>query len=129
MTKLSVLKHHGGNRTTGKQLASTIFKDIYRFSFADPSVLKKYRVVVTTYDTVKSEYESHSPSAKDESAAKKKTTKKAAVDSSDDSEHETFGRTIKKPAKKAAVKKCALYGVQWWRVVLGKVFNFFSLTL
>ena len=119
MTKLSVLKHHGANRTTGKQLMSTIFKDLYPFSFADPSVLKKYRVVVTTYDTVKSEYESHSPSAKDESAAKKKT-KKAAVDSSDDSEHETFGRTIKKPAKKAAVKKCALYGVQWWRVVLGR---------
>ena len=128
MTKLSVLKHHGANRTTGKQLMSTTFKYLYRFSFADPSVLKKYRVVVTTYDTVKSEYESHSPSAKDESAAKKKT-KKAVVDSSDDSEHETFGRTIKKPAKKAAVKKCALYGVQWWRVVLGKVFNFFFLTL
>lgn len=105
MTKLSVLKHHGANRTT------------------DPSVLRKYRVVVTTYDTVKSEYESHSPSAKDESAAKKKTAKKAAVDSSDHSEHETFGRTIKKPAKKAAVKKCALYGVQWWRVVLDEAHN------
>jgi len=127
MTKLSVTKHHGPNRTTGKQPMNRISKDLHRFSFSDPSVLKKYRVVVTTYDTVKSEYESHSPSAKDESAAKKKT-KKAAVDSSDDSEHETFGRTIKKPAKKAVAKKCALYDVKWWRVVLGEVFNHPPLT-
>jgi hypothetical protein len=127
MTKLSVLKHHGANRTTGKQLMSRISKSLYRFSLSDPSVLQKYKVVVTTYDTVKSEYESHSPSAKDDSAAKKKT-KKAAMDSSDDSEHETFGRTIKKPAKKAGVKKCALYGVKWWRVVLGEVFNIPLLT-
>lgn len=126
MTKLSILKHHGPNRTTGMQLMSRISKDFYRFSLSDPSVLRKYKVVVTTYDTVKSEYESHSPSAKDESAAKKKT-KKAAVDSSD-SEHETFGRTIKKPAKKAGVKKCALYGVKWWRVVLGEIFNLPPLT-
>lgn len=100
MTGLRVVKHQGPNRTT------------------DPQELQRYHVVVTTYDTVKSEYDMFSPPAKDESKPSK-SSKKAAKVSDSDSEAEDFGRPARKVKGKAGTKKCALYGVQWWRVVLG----------
>ncbi|CAA7266240.1 unnamed protein product [Cyclocybe aegerita] len=107
MTGLRVLKHQGTSRTT------------------DPAVLQRNHIVVTTYDTVKSEYEAFSPSAKDESKSSKSSAKKKKDDSDDDSsEAETFGRTVAKKGKaKAPVKKCALYGVKWWRTVLDEAHN------
>jgi Superfamily II DNA/RNA helicases, SNF2 family len=99
-TKLRVMKHQGTQRTT------------------DPNVLKKYHVVVTTYDTVKSEYDAYSPPAKDESQAKSK--KKSSSLSDDSDSDEDSEEVIKKPGKgkKAPAKKCALFGIKWWRVVL-----------
>ncbi|TEB08841.1 hypothetical protein FA13DRAFT_1616886, partial [Coprinellus micaceus] len=60
MTKLRVVKHQGTSRTT------------------DPAQLRKHHVVVTTYDTVKSEYETYLPPAKDEGQAKLKLKSKSA---------------------------------------------------
>jgi len=77
---------------------------------------------VTTYDVVKSEYEAHISSAKDESQPKSKKNNKSA-DSDDDSDDsgEHFGRTIASKARKSKVpKKSALFQVQWWRIVLGQ---------
>lgn len=79
--------------------------------------MRKYHVIVTTYDTVKSEYMAYSPSAKDASKASSK--KKASKDDDDDdSESDSFGKKAVKKKGKAA-KKCALYDTKWWRVVLG----------
>ncbi|KAF8062181.1 SNF2 family DNA-dependent ATPase [Lyophyllum atratum] len=106
---VSVHKHHGPTRT------------------ADPLVLRKHRVVVTTYDVVKSEYDAYSSSAKDESQTKLKSKKKAAEasdsdDSSGSGEH--FGRTIAAKTKKAkSPKKSALFHVPWWRIVLDEAHN------
>lgn len=89
-------------------------------------MLQKYHVVVTTYDTVKSEYMAYSPAAKDESKASssKASSKKTSPNTSDDDSEEDFGRGIKKPAVKgkAPVKRCAIYGIKWWRIVLGAFF-------
>ena len=84
-------------------------------------MFRRYHIVVTTYDTVKSEYVSYSPPAKDESKTSKASSKKSTPDDSDDESEEDFGRTIKKPAVKgkAPVKKCAIYGLKWYRIVLG----------
>lgn len=103
MTNLRCLKHHGPDRTN------------------DPAFLRKYHVVVTTYDTVKSEYAAHNPAAsKAKNESKATSKKKSTKDSEEQSEDE-------KPKKKgkATVKKCAIFGVKWWRVVLG---GFLSLT-
>ncbi|KAF8065081.1 SNF2 family DNA-dependent ATPase [Lyophyllum atratum] len=106
---VTVHKHHGPTRT------------------ADPLVLRKHRVVVTTYDVVKSEYDAYTSSAKDESQTKLKSKKKAAEasdsdDSSGSGEH--FGRTIAAKTKKAkSPKKSALFHVPWWRIVLDEAHN------
>ncbi|KDR77106.1 hypothetical protein GALMADRAFT_66302 [Galerina marginata CBS 339.88] len=106
MTNLTVLKHQGPNRT------------------ADPAVLQKYFVVVTTYDTVKSEYMAFNPPAKDESKASSKASSKKPTSSDEDSEEEDFGKTVKKKAAgKAGKKKCAIFGVKWWRAVLDEAHN------
>ncbi|KAH9474606.1 putative ATP-dependent helicase [Psilocybe cubensis] len=111
MTSFKVLKHQGTTRTT------------------DPNVFNKYHVVVTTYDTVKSEYMSYNPPAKDESkSSSKSASKKSTPDNSeDDSDEDSFGRTIKKkvPAgkSKAPVKKCALFATKWWRIILDEAHN------
>jgi hypothetical protein len=89
-------------------------------------VLQRYHVVVTTYDTVKSEYMAYSPAAKDESkgSSSKASSKKTSPNTSDDDSEENFGRAIKKPAVKgkAPVKRCAIYGIKWFRIVLGAFF-------
>ncbi|KAA1474425.1 hypothetical protein DENSPDRAFT_882790 [Dentipellis sp. KUC8613] len=105
---LRVIQHHGQSRTT------------------DPSVLERAHVVVTSYNTVSSEYAAYTPDAKDESKPKK-SQKKKSVDSdseSDELSSETFGRTLK--AKKSAPKgkqKNALFKVKWWRIVLDEAHN------
>lgn len=78
-------------------------------------MLRKQHIVVTTYDTIKSEYSSFNPAAKNESKASS-SKKKANKDSDDDSDSDP--RTVKKRSKNAS-KKCALYGVKWFRIVLG----------
>ena len=80
--------------------------------------MEKYHVVVTTYDTVKSEYDSYNPSAKDESKKSKATSKKKNNDSDfDDYEPDSF-----KTKRSKGAKKCALFNVKWWRSVLGAIF-------
>ncbi|TFY65094.1 hypothetical protein EVG20_g5717 [Dentipellis fragilis] len=106
---LRVIQHHGQSRTT------------------DPSVLEHAHVVVTSYNTVSSEYAAYTPDAKDESKAKKKSQKKKSLDSdseSDELSSETFGRTLKakKPASKSK-QKDALFRVKWWRIVLDEAHN------
>lgn len=86
--------------------------------YIESSVLAKYHVVVTTYDTVKSEYASYSPPAKDES---RKVKSKAKVAGSD-SESESLEKTRKSKAK-AGAKRCALFAHKWWRIVLGALFK------
>ncbi|KAG7442867.1 uncharacterized protein BT62DRAFT_935597 [Guyanagaster necrorhizus] len=100
MTSLKVKSHHGGSRTS------------------DPGELRKYQIIVTTYDVVKSEFAAHRPPAKDESKQSKLKTSKDDVDSSDEAEH--FGRTLKskeKPKHQVKVKD-ALFHVKWWRIIL-----------
>lgn len=102
---VTVLKHHGSSRTS------------------DPLVLRKYHVVVTTYDIVKSEYLAYSP-LKDESKAKTSKKKKnlATRESSDsDGSAENFGRTVARSSKSA--KKSALFQVHWWRIILDEAHN------
>jgi hypothetical protein len=81
--------------------------------------LEKYHVVVTTYDTVKSEYLSYNPPAKDESKKSKASSKGKAAESDSDSESDSFAKAKKSKSKGA--KKCALFCVKWWRNVLGAI--------
>ena len=87
--------------------------------YIDHTVLEKYHVVITTYDTVKSEYDSYNLSAKDESKKSKASSKRKDTDSDfDDSESDSFSKT----KKSKGAKKCALFNVKWWRSVLGAIF-------
>ncbi|KAG6890238.1 hypothetical protein C0992_002766 [Termitomyces sp. T32_za158] len=97
---VTVLKHHGPSRTS------------------DPVALRKFRVVVTTYDVVKSEYEVHTSGAKDESQTRLPSKKKNEVCSDDDTSSgppNKFGRSLKTKAKKnKANKKC--FGIDESRI-------------
>jgi hypothetical protein len=86
---------------------------------------------VTSYNVVSSEYAAFTGDAKDESGAKTKKKKKAASESDSESgdsdSSSNFGKTLKQartakkaPAKKKGKKLDALFGVQWWRIVLGE---------
>lgn len=98
MTKLTVSKHHGNSRTT------------------DPITLQKHRVVVTTYDVVKSEYAAFSLAAKDESKKKK-----VSFPDSESDEAEYFDRNVTKTvASNSKKEKDVLFRVKWFRIVLGK---------
>ncbi|KAF7311329.1 hypothetical protein MKEN_01034600 [Mycena kentingensis (nom. inval.)] len=93
--------------------------------------LKRAHVVITTYDTVRSEHAAFAPTTKDDIKAKAK--KAAAADASEEesaeeSEVEHFGRKLaskSKPAAKkpAKPKACALFEVKWFRVVLDEAHN------
>ena len=76
-------------------------------------------IVVTTYDVVKSEAPTGG-TAKDEGTAKSK--KKAAASSDDDSD-DIVARPVVSKGKKKAMPKNALFGIRWWRVVLGECIN------
>jgi hypothetical protein len=127
MTNLKALKHQGTSRTAGKY---NIFVFVLYIAFVnllfyiDHKILEKYHVVVTTYDTVKSEYDSYNPSAKDESKKAKASSKAKNADSDfDDSDSDS----IKKSKRSKGAKKCALFNVKWWRSVLGAILK--SLTI
>lgn len=69
----------------------------------------------------------YNPSAKDESKA---SSKKMTPEGSEDDTDEDFGKTVKKKTTaKAKAKKCALYGVKWWRIVLGRLTTLVPLVL
>lgn len=106
----TVIEHHGPNRTIG------MFKSCSRITgsywFADPEKLKKAHVVITSYSIVANEYAAHSGDGKDESKSKSKKSKKDDDESSDE-------EVLPKKSRKAPKKKAALFGVKWWRIVLG----------
>jgi hypothetical protein len=85
-----------------------------------------YHIIVTTYQILASEFAS-STSAKDEGskARKSNSAKRNSSDSDsfiDDSDDSTaFGRSLAKKKTKSKPKagKAALYGVNWFRIVLG----------
>jgi hypothetical protein len=121
---LTVIKHHGPSRTAGKLTYFANPLSLLTLTHLDPNTLRKVRVVVTTYDVVKSEYEAHIGTTKDESQPKSGAKKKKAAVPSDDDDSddsvEHFGRTIAAKAKRSkAPKKSALFQVKWWRIVLG----------
>lgn len=102
-------------------------------SYVDPffSISSIYGLFqVTSYTTAASEYASWSGDAKDKTSGAK-TKKKTKEHSESDKESEdsdsssNFGKTLKQarakkaPARKKTKKHCALFDVQWWRVVLG----------
>ncbi|KAI0037045.1 SNF2 family N-terminal domain-containing protein, partial [Vararia minispora EC-137] len=104
----TVKEHHGPNRTT------------------DPSVLGQAHVVVTSYQTVASEYSTFRPEVKDESKSKSSKHKIKAPGIDSDSESELFGRALvdrKKSAPRKAKLKDALFRVKWFRVVLDEAHN------
>ena len=108
--------------------------------YIDHRVLEKYHVVITTYDTVKSEYDSYNPSAKDECKKSKATSKKKINDSdfddyepdsfttkrskgkNNDSDFDDYEPDSFKTKRSKGAKKCALFNVKWWRSVLGAIF-------
>ncbi|EMD37109.1 hypothetical protein CERSUDRAFT_155596 [Gelatoporia subvermispora B] len=96
---LKVIEHHGSSRTS------------------DPAALERAHVVITSYNTVASEYGAYTESAKDEGT---KTKSKKAADS-DDSDSIRIARTVRKRAP--AKKKDALFRVKWWRIVLDEAHN------
>jgi hypothetical protein len=73
---------------------------------------------VTTYDVVKSEYDNYCASAKDESQTTLKPKKKKGAESDDDSD--SSGAVRKSKPRSKAKTKCALFGVKWFRIVLGR---------
>ncbi|KAF9078547.1 SNF2 family N-terminal domain-containing protein [Rhodocollybia butyracea] len=109
-TGLTVVKHQGTTRTS------------------DARDLRKAHVVITTYDTLKSEYNTFAgPDAdsKSQSKAKSKAKKAPVVEDSDSSDVEHFGRTLQKnaPKKSAKAKKEALFKVSWFRIILDEAHN------
>ncbi|KAJ7685568.1 SNF2 family DNA-dependent ATPase [Mycena polygramma] len=109
---ITVLKHQGTSRSKTS------------------AALRRAHVVITTYDTLRSEHAAFAPTAKDEIKTAAAKAKKASADSdSDDSDSEAdhFGRTVaakkgKAPAK-SKPKVCPLFEVKWWRVVLDEAHN------
>ncbi|KAJ3980544.1 SNF2 family N-terminal domain-containing protein [Lentinula detonsa] len=103
-TGLTIVKHQGSSRTS------------------DPRVMKRAHIVITTYDTLKSEYGAFNPA---DVKRKSKSKQAAASDrDSDTSDAEHFGYTLKKATKKTPKgKKDALFHVQWFRVVLDEAHN------
>ncbi|ESK91914.1 dna repair protein rad5 [Moniliophthora roreri MCA 2997] len=109
---LNVIKHQGPSRTS------------------NPHELRNAHVVVTTYDTLKSEHASFNPPVKEAKAPPKSKAKKPAEDDPDDSssEGEHFGRALKKNTKAKGNSgkgktKDALFRVRWFRVVLDEAHN------
>ncbi|KAE9405481.1 hypothetical protein BT96DRAFT_915973 [Gymnopus androsaceus JB14] len=104
---LKVVKHQGTARTS------------------DPKVLRRAHVVITTYDTLKSEFGAFNP-AEGKPKAKANSKKVASSEDDSDSEAEYFGRSLKKnaPKKKSTkAKKEALFHIQWFRVILDEAHN------
>ncbi|KAJ7481191.1 SNF2 family DNA-dependent ATPase [Mycena galericulata] len=105
---LTVVKHQGTSRAKSS------------------AALRRAHVVITTYDTVRSEHAAFAPTAKDEikNAAKAKAKAKASADSdsndASDSEAEHFGRT-ERASRKRRSARCST--MKWYRVVLDEAHN------
>jgi hypothetical protein len=90
--------------------------------------LRRAHVVITTYDTVRSEHAAFAPTAKNElKTAANKAKASTDSDSDSDSDADHFGRTVaakkgKAPAK-TKPKVCPLFEIKWWRIVLGKILS------
>lgn len=84
----------------------------------DPEILKRTDVVITTYDVLRSEHKVYSGTA-----TKSKTQAAKQHEDNSGSDDSLLGKSLpKKNAKrapKAKAKLCALYDIQFWRVVLG----------
>ncbi|KAJ7311499.1 SNF2 family DNA-dependent ATPase [Mycena albidolilacea] len=95
-----------------------------------PATLKRAHVVITTYDTVRSEHAAFSPTTKDDLKASAAKAKKSSAESDadgSDSDADHFGRTVAakkgKTAAKPKPKVCPLFEVKWWRIVLDEAHN------
>ncbi|CAK5280366.1 unnamed protein product [Mycena citricolor] len=107
---LVIVKHQGPSRSKNAQS------------------LARAHIVVTTYDTVRSEHAAFASTAKDETKATVTKTKKAASDDDSDSDAEHFGRTVAKKGKASAgskpkAKVHPLFEIKWWRIVLDEAHN------
>ncbi|KAI0342449.1 hypothetical protein BDW22DRAFT_1330967 [Trametopsis cervina] len=100
---LTVIEHHGQNRTT------------------DHLKLARAHVVVTSYSIVASEYAAYTDEAKNEGRKKKEDSESDGSDSTSE-----FRKHLKKSKMKAAVaskKKTALFRLKYWRIVLDEAHN------
>lgn len=98
-------------------LLQPTLKGRFTHFITDPAELKNAHIVVTTYDTVKSEYNVYNP-ADDKETDKKSKAKKKSLDESDSDSDSDARPAIKRPAR-ASRKKDALLKIRWWRIVLG----------
>lgn len=103
----TVIEHHGPTRTIG--IFQTLSYRTISHVAADPEKLKRAHVVITSYSIVANEYAAFSDDGKDESKSKKS---KKGDESSDE-------EILPRKSAKATKKKAALFGVKWWRIVLG----------
>ncbi|KAF7337965.1 SNF2 family DNA-dependent ATPase [Mycena venus] len=124
---LTVVKHQGTSRTKSIPISvGTVATLMLR---TDSKDLRRAHVVITTYDTVRSEHAAFAPTAKDEIKTAAAKAKKSADSDSDDSDSEAdhFGRTVAakkgKTAAKTKPKVCPLFEVKWWRIVLDEAHN------
>lgn len=85
-------------------------------------MLEKYDVVITTLQTLQSEFKNHNtlkPVNASKSSKSSKSPKSAAADSSSDSDDSDVPELVKKKNKKAAaIPASALFGVKWLRIIL-----------
>ena len=108
---ISVIEHHGQSRTKGDQIHIKR-GDTLTLSCPvgiDPAALRRAHVVITSYNTVTSEHSAYLASAKDD--------RENSSGSEDSDELSKKLAAAKKRVSKS--QKSALFGVKWWRVVLG----------
>ncbi|KAH8112239.1 P-loop containing nucleoside triphosphate hydrolase protein [Phellopilus nigrolimitatus] len=108
---LRVIEHHGPTRT------------------ANPDVLKRAHVVITSYSVLSSEYGAFEKRQLEKASAKSKSRSKDSSDDDDDDslsdETSNFGRTVAKKKASGKPKKImdALFHLKWWRIALVKQNN------
>jgi hypothetical protein len=99
----------------------------------DPKKLAKADIVITSYNVLASEHGVHTTSASNHSTSKKKKNDSSNSEEDEDSNSDSddafskkMGKALLKKAPKAKTAKkgkktqAALFGLIWWRVVLGK---------
>ena len=114
---LRALKHQGISRTAGKNSSFVYvhYTTLVNLLFYIDTVLEKYHFLITTYDTVKLEYDSYNLSAKDESKKPKVSLKRKDADSNfDDSESDSFGKTKKSKGRRSVLSLTSNGGDLSW---------------